>query len=225
MSDDESNEINDTDGPDAVGVKLGSTRTVLDLPDGRGGRERHSTLTCLATYEDAITGDEKVLFGHEAAIEYPDTVRFMLRSGLPEDDESVADAERFFEAVVDAHDVPEDSAVVYAVPTIDNEAGVENLKSVIEGSSIGQVETRSYPESLCGAIPAYGDDLAAIDEVFVSINMGSTTLEACAYRRGEQLSPFSTGSVTGNEVDRRIVAAVEEESQGRVHIDRTTAPE
>jgi len=55
--------------------------------------------------------------------------------------------------------------------------------------------------------------------------MGSTTLEACAYRRGEQLSPFSTGSVTGNEVDRRIVAAVEEESQGRVHIDRTTARE
>jgi len=38
-------------------------------------------------------------------------------------------------------------------------------------------------------------------------------------------SPFSTGSVTGNEVDRRIVAAVEEESQGRVHIDRTTARE
>jgi len=31
--------------------------------------------------------------------------------------------------------------------------------------------------------------------------------------------------VTGNEVDRRIVAAVEEESQGRVHIDRTTARE
>ncbi|PSQ57324.1 hypothetical protein BRD22_02650 [Halobacteriales archaeon SW_8_68_21] len=197
MSDDESTDINDTDESAAVGVKLGSTRTVLDVPDGRGGRERHSVLTCLATYEDAITGEEKVLFGEEAAVEYPDRVRFMLRSGLPEDDDSVAGAERFFEAVVDAHDVPEDSAVVYAVPTIDNEAGVENLKSVIEGSAIGGIETRSYPESLCGAIPAYG----------------------------EQLSPFSTGSVTGNEVDRRIVAAVEEESQGRVHIDRTTARE
>ena len=228
MSDDdndESTEINSTDGPTAVGVKLGSTRTVLDLPDGRGGRERHSILTCLATYEDAITGEEKVLFGEEAAVEYPDRVRFMLRSGLPEDDESVADAKRFFEAVIDAHDVPEESAVVYAVPTIDNEAGVENLKAVIEGSSIGAVEARSFPESLCGAIPAYGDGLDAIDEVFVSVNMGSTTLEACAYRRGEQLSPFSTGSVTGNEVDRWIVAAVEEESQGRVHIDRTTARE
>src|SRR6056297_1593288 len=225
MSDDESTDINESDESAAVGVKLGSTRTVLDIPDGRGGRERHSVLTCLATYEDAITGEEKVLFGEEAAVEYPDRVRFMLRSGLPEDDDSVAAAERFFEAVVDAHDVPEDSAVVYAVPTIDNEAGVENLKSVIEGSSIGQVETRSYPESLCGAIPAYGDGLDAIDEVFVSVNLGSTTMEACAYRRGEQLSPFSTGSVTGNEVDRRIANYVEEETQGRVNIDLTTARE
>ncbi|MFC5277190.1 hypothetical protein ACFPM1_00205 [Halorubrum rubrum] len=227
MSDAESTTTNadDQNAPTAVGVKLGSTRTVLDLPDERDGRERHSTLTCLATYEDAITGEEKALFGHDAAVEYPDSVRFMLRSGLPENDDGVADAEAFFEAVVDAHDVPENSAVVYAVPTIDNEAGVENLEAVIEGSSVGEAAVRSFPESLCGAIPAYGDGLDAIDEVFVSVNMGSTTLEACAYRRGEQLSPFSTGSVTGNEVDRWIVAAVEEESQGRVHIDRTTARE
>ncbi len=227
MSDDtdDTTDFDGIDEPTPVGVKLGSTRTVLDLPDGRGGRERHMTLTCLATYEDAITGEERVLYGHDAATEYPDTVRFMLRSGLPEDDASVADAKRFFEALVNAHNVPEESVVVYAVPTIDNEAGVNNLKAVIEDSTVGKVETRSFPESLCGAIPAYGDGLDAIDEVFVSVNMGSTTLEACAYRRGEQLSPFSTGSVTGNEVDRWIVSAVEEETQGRVHIDRTTARE
>jgi len=35
--DDESTDINGTDGPAAVGVKLGSTRTVLDLPNGRAG--------------------------------------------------------------------------------------------------------------------------------------------------------------------------------------------
>jgi len=55
--------------------------------------------------------------------------------------------------------------------------------------------------------------------------MGSTNLEACAYRRGEQLVPFSTGGVTGNEVDRRIANYVEEETQGRVNIDLTTARE
>ncbi|GAB6878708.1 rod shape-determining protein [Halorubrum gandharaense] len=225
MSEADSTDFEGNDTPTPVSVKLGSTRTVLDYPDERGERSLHSTLTCLATYEDAITGAERALFGEEAAVEYPDTVRYMLRSGLPENEDGVADAERFFEELVDAHDVPEHSAVVYAVPTIDNEEGVDNLKHVIEGSAIGAAETRSFPESLCGAIPAYGDGLEAIDEVFISVNMGSTTLEACAYRRGEQLTPFSTGSVTGNEVDRWIVAAVEEESQGRVHIDRTTARE
>ena len=66
MSDAESTDTTDFDDQNApipVGVKLGSTRTVLDLPDERGGRERRSTLTCLATYEDAITGKEKALYG------------------------------------------------------------------------------------------------------------------------------------------------------------------
>ena len=83
----------------------------------------------------------------------------------------------------------------------------------------------SYPESLCGSIPAFGDDLEAIEQIFISVNMGSTNLEASAYRRGEQISPFTTGAVTGNEVDRIIANYVEEETQGRVNIDITTARE
>jgi hypothetical protein len=127
------------DGPVPVGVKLGSTRTVIYVPDEDGSLRTIRTLTCLSTYEDALV--------------------------------------------------------------------------------------RSFPESLCGSIPALGDDLEAIDEIFIAVNMGSTNLEACAYRHGEQLAPFSTGSVTGNEVDRHIANAVEEETQGRVNIDRTTARE
>jgi hypothetical protein len=111
------------------------------------------------------------------------------------------------------------------MPTIDNEEGIANLESVIEGAEVGDALTRSYPESFCGAVPAVGEDLDAVDEIFISVNLGSTNLEACAYRRGEQLSPFSTGAVTGNEVDRRISNYVEEETQGRVNIDPTTARE
>ena len=207
-----------------VGVKLGSTRTVLRFPDGDDVRTV-KTLTCLATYEDAITGEERVLFGQRAAEEYPDRVEFMLRSGLPEDDERAELASRFFDELVAANGVPQDSTVVYAIPTIDNEEGLANLSEVIESSQIGRAEMRSYPESLCSSIPAYGDGVEAIDEVFVAVNMGSTNLEACAYRRGEQLLPFSTGSVTGNGVDRRIVSNVEEETQGRVRVDLTTARE
>jgi len=212
------------DEPVPIGVKLGSTRTVIAYPDG-DDVETVSTLTCLATYEDALTGEEKVLFGEEAAREYPDRVQFMLRSGLPEDEERAELTKTFFEEVIEANDVPENSGVVYAIPTIDNPEGLENLQDVIESSSIGDALVESYPESLCGAIPAHGDDLEAIDDIFVAVNMGSTNLEASAYRRGEQLAPFTTGAVTGNEVDRMIANYVEEETQGRVNIDTQTARE
>ena len=212
------------DEPEPIGVKLGSTRTVIAYPNG-DSVETTRTLTCLVTYEDALTGEEKVLFDEEAAREYPDRVQFMLRSGLPEDDERAELTKTFFEEVIDANDIPENSGVVYAIPTIDNPEGLENLQDVIESSSIGAALVESYPESLCGSIPASGDDLEAIDDIFVAVNMGSTNLEASAYRRGEQVAPFTTGAVTGNEVDRMIANYVEEETQGRVNIDTQTARE
>ncbi|MFO7925202.1 MAG: hypothetical protein ACQET5_04995 [Halobacteriota archaeon] len=209
-----------------VGVKLGSTRTVIVYPSPDGeGPETVRTLTCLATYEDVLTGEERILYGEEAATEYPDTVEFMLRSGLPEDEESAGSAATFFTELLKSNDIPENSAVVYAIPTIDNDAGLANLEAVVEGSHIGEELVRSYPESLCGALPAFENGLGAIDDIFVTVNMGSTNLEVCAYRRGEQLVPLSTGSITGNEVDRRIANYVEEETQGRVNIDLTTARE
>ncbi|MFB6217807.1 MAG: hypothetical protein ABEH77_01295 [Halobacteriaceae archaeon] len=213
------------DGPAAVGVKLGSTRTVVALPGRGGGLDVRESLTCIATYEDAITGEQRVLFGEEAATEYPEQVEFMLRSGLPEDERRAGLADQFFDEFVESHDIPHDSVVVYAIPTIDNEEGLENLREVIEDSPVGNRLTRSYPESLCGAMPAFDEPLDALERIFVAVNLGSTNLEACAYRRGEQLIPFSTGSVTGNEVDRRIANYVEEETQGRVNIDQTTARE
>ena len=209
-----------------VGVKLGSTRTVIALPSEHGsGLRTIQTLTCLASYEDQLTGETKYLYGEEAAREYPDRVQYMLRSGLPEDEDRAELTKQFFDSVIESHDIPQDSAVVYAVPTINNPAGIENLRDVIESSDIGGRLIESYPESLCGAIPAIGDGLEGIDEIFIALNLGSTNLEASAYRRGEQLSPFRTGAVTGNEVDRAIANYVEEETQGRVNIDTNTARE
>ncbi len=218
-------ETGDGEGAVPVGVKLGSTRTVIAYPNDDGGLTTIRTLTCLASYEDPLTGEEKYLYGEEAATEYPDRVEFMLRSGLPEDEQRAELTKKFLTAVIESHDIPEESAVVYAIPTIDNPEGLENFRSVIEDSPIGGALMESYPESLCGSIPAFGDDLEAVEQIFISVNMGSTNLEASAYRRGEQLAPFTTGAVTGNETDRMIANYVEEETQGRVNIDITTARE
>jgi len=157
------------------------------------GEDLIRTLTCLATYEDALTGEEKVLYGGEAATEYPDRVQFMLRSGLPEDADRADLTQTFFEALIAENELPQNSAVVYAIPTIDNPRGLDNLRYVIEDSSIGNGLVESYPESLCGAIPAFGDNLEAIDEIFVAINLGSTNLEASAYRRARTALPVHDG--------------------------------
>jgi len=214
----------DAGAPLPVGVKLGSTRTVITSGEGNGIDTKQS-LTCLATYEDALSGEDRVLYGEEAATEYPDRVEYMLRSGLPEDADRADLAATYFNEFTQGSGIPTNSAVVYAIPTIDNEEGLANLEEVIEDSRVGEALVRSYPESLCGSIPAMGAGLDALDEIFIAVNMGSTNLEACAYRRGEQLSPYATGAVTGNEVDRRIAAYVEEETQGRVNIDTQTARE
>jgi hypothetical protein len=208
-----------------VGVTLGSTRTVIAHPSEHGsGLTTSRTLTCLAEYDDPLTGETNYRYGEAAAAEYPDRVRYVLRSGLP-DGETTALTEQFFTAVLEAHEIPEDSAVVYATPTLDDPAGLANLERVIENSPIGGRLVESYPESLCGAVPALGDGLEALNETFVSVNTGSTNLELAAYRRGEQLAPVTTGTVTGNEVDRAIANAVEEETQGRLNVDANTARE
>ena len=129
---DSADDTSTSGGTVPVGVKFGSTRTVIALPDNHGTDSRIiRTLTCMATYEDALTGEEKVLYGEEAAREYPDRVEYMLRSGLPEDEDRAEMTKTFFEALIEANDIPADSGVVYAIPTIDNPAGLENLKSVI----------------------------------------------------------------------------------------------
>ena len=73
------------------------------------------TLTCMASYEDPLTGEERYLYGIDAEREYPDRVEFTLRSGLPEDTDRTAMTSQFFEAVLDLLDTLEESVVVYAI--------------------------------------------------------------------------------------------------------------
>ncbi|MXR52709.1 hypothetical protein GRX03_13975 [Halovenus sp. WSH3] len=218
--------VTDGGSPVPVGVKIGSTRTVIAFPAPDGsGVQVVQTLTCLAEYENPITGETKYAYGDDAAAEYPESVEFPLRSGLPDAGRQTELTSQFFDAVVASHDVPEHSAVVYVTPMSDDEAGQANLRRVIEQSPIGQVGIERYPEMLCGAIPALGEGLEAIEQVFAAMNLGATHVEAAAFRRGEQIAPYRSGRTTGNEVDRKIISNVENETQSRVHIDINTARE
>lgn len=224
MAIDEASSGEVSENPVPVGVKLGSTRTVIVYPDGNE-RVAVRSMTCFTTYRDVLVDEQRELFGGDAATEYPEESRFMIRNGLPADDESSALASTFFSELLERNRVPENSAVVYAIPTVENDAGLRNFERVADESPIGCGPVRSYPESLCGALPVFEEGLDAIDEVFATVNLGGTILEACAYRHGEQVVPWSTGSITGENVDRHIANYVEAETQGRVNVDSTTARE
>ncbi|KAB1196569.1 MULTISPECIES: hypothetical protein [Haloferax] len=208
--------------PTPIGVKLGSNRTVVVYRDEDGQRETAHTLTRLATSASAES-DDHTRTGEVAVQQYSDNTGTLLRSGVPRDARRAEQTERFFEELCAEHDLPEDSAVVYAIPSVDDECGLANLNTVVEQSSIGETLIRGYPESLCGAIPALGDRLEAIDQIFVAVNLGATKLEACAYRHGDRHTPFSTSAVTGVDVDEAIVDAVADETDGSVTLDRDTA--
>lgn len=204
-----------------VGVSLGSTRTVIAQPSGDGtGLRTSRTLSSIAPYEEPLTGETRYLYGEDAVREFPEDAQYVFRSG-GSDHSRVSLTTRFFDALLDTHDIPAASTVVYASPLTET----RTHRTVIEGSDIGDRLLESYPESLCGAIPALGGGLDAFEEIFLVINMGATGLEIAAYRRGEQLQPITAGAVSGNGVDRQIAQLVGEETQGRVTVDANTARE
>ncbi|HMK45354.1 MAG TPA: cell division protein FtsA [Methanocella sp.] len=205
-----------------IGLKIGSTRTVLVMPNYEGSLDIIRTLTCVARYRDLFTGKLATKFGDEAAEEYADSVYFMFRAGLPQDDDSVKLAAQFIEHLVYRYDIPENSYVTLAHPAVENDRGRRNLKEIISGMSIGRTGRQAWSEAFCGAIPAF-DGLEAIKRTFVSVNMGSTTLEISAFRNGEPVHTVTLGTISGNLVDRKIRLGVQNETQGIVNIDLNTA--
>jgi len=205
-----------------IGLKIGSTRTVLVMPNYEGSLDIVRTLTCVAKYRDLFTGKLATKFGDEAAEEYADSVYFMFRAGLPQDDDSVKLAAQFIEFLVYKYNIPENSYVTLAHPAVENDRGRKNLKEIISGMSIGRAGRQAWSEAFCGAIPAF-DGLDAIKKVFLSINMGSTTLEMSVFRNGEPVHTVTLGTISGNIVDRKIRLGVQNETQGIVNIDLNTA--
>ncbi|ADE03057.1 hypothetical protein [Haloferax volcanii] len=217
-------ESGERDAPTAVGVKFGSARTTLVFDDGDAATTVQVP-SCLVDGEDALPGDERVSDDEGAVRRSGDRAEFMLRSGVPATARDAELFERFVRELCERHDLPAESAVVYAMPTVDDRVGLANFGTAVGECGLGGTLTRGLPESLCASIPALGDGIEAVDEVFVALDLGPTNLEACAYRHGTRLLPFVSAEVSGDRVDRRIAEAVEAETEGRATIDPDTARE
>ncbi|WP_416839390.1 hypothetical protein [Haloferax sp. DFSO52] len=219
---------NDDSTPTPIGVKLGSDRTVVVYRDTDGRRKTVHRRTRHTSSEDTVNSDAPAptLLGQMAAQqqqEHPSNAEYLLHSGLPADARRAKLTEQFFENLCLEHELPEDSAVVYAIPMVTDECGLANLATIVEQSPVGCAFSRGFPETLCGAIPALGDGVRAVDHQFIALNLGATTLEACAYRRGERLSPVSSPAATGRDVDEAIAEAIADETDGSVSVHSETA--
>jgi len=210
------------EGTVPIGLKIGSTRTVVAMPGYQGELEIVRTLTCVAKYKDLFSGKVLTKFGDEAAAEYPESCTYMFRAGLPQDDDMVGLAQKFIEYLVFKYNIPENSYVTLAHPAVENERGRRNLKEIINNMSIGRAGRQAWSEAFCGAIPVF-EGLDALRRTFISINMGSTTLEVSAFRNGAPVHTITLGTVSGNVVDRKIQLEVQNETQGIVSIDLNTA--
>jgi len=220
-------ESGERDVPTAIGVKFGSSRTALVFDDC----DAETTVclpSCLADDDDgdgALIGDGSGPNGERPVGRSPERGEFMLRSGVPATARDAELFERFVRELCERHGLPAESAVVYAMPTVDDRVGLANFGTAVGECGLGAALTRGVPESLCASIPPLGDGIEAVDEVFVAVNLGATNLEACAYRHGTRLLPFVSADASGDRVDRRIAEAVETETDGRVTIDPATARE
>ncbi|WP_148413380.1 hypothetical protein [Haloferax sp. KTX1] len=212
--------------PTAIGVKFGSARTALVFDDG-DAESAVCLPSCLADDDEsdgALTDDERVRCD-EAVRRAPERGEFMLRSGVPATARDAELFERFVRELCERHDLPAESAVVYAMPTVDDRVGLANFGTAVGECGLGEALARGVPESLCASIPPLGDGIEAVDEVFVAVDLGATSLEACAYRHGTRLLPFVSADASGDRVDQRIAEAIEAETDGRVTVDPATARE
>lgn len=189
-----------TDRPTPVGLQFGRVRTVAARPS-EGPLETAVVPTCLATVQDGVDKYTQSCSGGAQIQESPDRTQFKLQTGDISEEHSSAGVQSFLDSFVDTETIPPNAGVVYAASTI-NDDYATILEPILEDHGSGQL-LRVFPSSFCGSIPAIGDALEALSELYINVELGSSTLDACVYRRGERVVPFSTMSLSGALTARR----------------------
>jgi|Deesub1362A_J573_1020465.scaffolds.fasta_scaffold00017_178 hypothetical protein len=200
-----------------IGIKLGSQRTVVVTGDNT-----HVIQTCVKESENPITGEKEYVVGNEALELYGDEAIYMLRGGLPGNDEEADLLRVFLGHIIEEYGLTENSYVTYAVPSTENEAGIDLIKKVISQVPVGWAGKEIWNDSFLGA-SAFPEGIDMIEKTFLVINLGSSTTELVAVRKGEIILNMVTGTVCGDLVDRWIKNEIQNETRGAVNVDLTTA--
>jgi hypothetical protein len=202
-----------------VGIKIGSQHTVIVTDEGE-----FVTHTCIRDVENPVTGEKGYVIGDEALELFGDDVNYMLRGGFPGSEEEAELLKVYLTKLVEMYGILENSYVTYAVPSIECDICVNLLKKVIAQLPVGWVGKEVWNDSFLGAL-ALPEGMDMIDKTYLVINLGSSTTEVVAVRRGSIVYSLVTGAVSGDVVDRRIRNEIQNETRGAVNIDLNTARE
>ncbi|MBE8539971.1 rod shape-determining protein [Geoglobus acetivorans] len=213
------NETNKKPGVIPVGIKVGSQKTVIAMGD-----EIHVEETCIREKENPVTGTKDYIIGNDASELYGDDVTYMLRGGLPATEEEAELLRIFLGEVAKKYGIPENSYVTYAIPSTELEEGIGLFKKVVSQVPIGWSGKEVWNDSFLASL-ALPEGLGILDRTYAVINLGSTTTEFVAVRKGEIVFSMVTGEVSGDVVDRWIKNEIMNLTRGAVNVDLSTARE
>ncbi|RUM33890.1 MAG: cell division protein FtsB, partial [Archaeoglobus sp.] len=202
-----------------IGIKIGSQHTVIVTENNT-----FVTHTCIKETENPITGEKDYVVGDEALELFGDEVNYMLRGGFPGTEEEAELFKIYLVKLINEYGLPENSYVTYAVPSIESEVCVNLIKKVIAQLPIGWIGKEMWNDSFLGAL-AFEDGMNMVNRTFLVINLGSSTTEVVAVRKGGIVYSLVTGAVSGDIVDRKIRNEIQNETRGAVNIDLNTARE
>ncbi len=200
-----------------IGIKVGSQNTVITTSDWT-----EIETTCVKERSNLITGETEYIVGNEAAEMFGDGAEYMLRGGLPGNEEEADLLRRFLGRLIEKYDLPENSYVTYAIPAVESEVGINLFKKVVSQISIGWSGKEIWNDSFLGALALPGG-IKIVEKTFLVINLGSTTTEVVAARKGEVLLSAVTGAVSGDLVDRWVKNEILNETRAALNIDLATA--
>lgn len=203
----------------SYGIKLGSQWTVgyglgIDPEDPKliGPRQE---LTCVhQTAAHLLKKSKKWRFSREA--DQFDGCKYPLEFGLPVGDNprEIAKSCLLLGHFVDwlLKGTPDETGIVFCLPMMKYEEGMERLKAVINKQSKGSIGKRYIMEAWAAALATVGIE-KSLDSRVISLNFGSSTLEAVLYV-GRKMVAQNVYPFGGWAIDREMQAIISQAKRG-----------
>ena len=148
----------------------------------------------------------------------------MLEYGLPRDDAEVSllKSTRLLKFYTDwlLKDAAKETGIVFCLPMMRHEEGLNQLKAVLERVEKGKIGKRYIAEAWAAAIATVGIE-KSLDSQVVSMNFGSSTLEVVLYT-GRDLIAQNVYSFGGWDLDKDLSIFISQAHRGITVTERQT---